>query len=309
MNTPPAVIVLAAAVLAGGCSRAKVVTEIKPDGSYVRTVSLTGKEKKEGLQIPGLEDTFVLPSGDGWMSREEKKADDRTMIFERKFVAGAAAKGNLSLKGGKPGEIILSSEASVSSAAPGRFEYREVVRWMAKPDKDFGKLKPEDLAEIKAALPKALATDDNAQAVAKRAAALILPMFFGPGDTFLALGMMHPDLAERRITSRIGGALVQALEVQFGAKLTAAERRAVAERLVRVQMSSSKPSTPDPAAGPPSGNAAALTPLIFVLRAPGKVVSSNGERDDFTGEVYWAMYPEAATLQDLTLTAVCEAGR
>ena len=45
---------------------------------------------------------------------------------------------------------------------------------------------------------------------------------------------------------------------------------------------------------------------MFVLRTPGRVVSSNGEVDEFTGEVYWALFPEGAALKDITLTAVCE---
>ena len=34
-------------------------------------------------------------------------------------------------------------------------------------------------------------------------------------------------------------------------------------------------------------------------------MSTNGERDGFTGEVYWAMYPEAP-FNDIVMTAVYE---
>jgi hypothetical protein len=38
------------------------------------------------------------------------------------------------------------------------------------------------------------------------------------------------------------------------------------------------------------------------------VVSSNGEVDDLTGEVFWGLFSEAAGFKDVVLTAVVEAG-
>ncbi len=45
---------------------------------------------------------------------------------------------------------------------------------------------------------------------------------------------------------------------------------------------------------------------MFIVKSAGKVISSNGEVDDLTGEVYWALFPEAASLQPVTLTAIME---
>ncbi len=45
---------------------------------------------------------------------------------------------------------------------------------------------------------------------------------------------------------------------------------------------------------------------MFIVKMPGRVVSSNGEVDDLSGEVYWALFPEAASLKNLVLTATCE---
>jgi hypothetical protein len=30
---------------------------------------------------------------------------------------------------------------------------------------------------------------------------------------------------------------------------------------------------------------------MFILKFPGKVVSTNGQIDELTGEVYWALFP------------------
>jgi hypothetical protein len=100
--------------------------------------------------------------------------------------------------------------------------------------------------------------------------------------------------------------ILTALQDQFGDKMTAAERRDVALKLIATTFSKAKPSKPDPSAGPPSGKGSGLTPLMFIVKSGGKVVSSNGEVDDLTGEVYWALFPEAASLQPVTLTAVVD---
>ena len=293
----------------GGCARVRVMTAIQADGSAVRTVVLTGQDKKENsIASPTLEDTFVIPSGAGWKSKEEKKNDERTLTLERTFAPGATIAGDVSLKG-DPGKLKLVNEAKVTQVGPHRYEYRETLTWKGAKESPLGSLKPEDRALIKGSLPKALATDANVNALADKMAVLAVPMLFGPNDPLLAIGLMHPDLAVRRMGQKLGTLLIQALQDQFGDQLTAEQRREVARQLIQETMSNTKISQPDPAAGtspgPPS-KSNGLTPLMFVLKTPGRIVSSNGETDDFTGEVFWAMFEEAALLKDVTLTAVVE---
>ncbi len=253
---------------------------------------------------PTVEDTFAIPSGAGWKSTESKKNEDRVITLVRTVPAGGKLQGDVTLKGGEPGKITLVNEVTVTRLAPRRFEYRETLKWKGDPPKP--NLKPEDLAEIKAALPKSLATDENARALAAKAAELIFPVMFGPGDPLLAIGLLHPDLAERRMTQRLGAVMTKALEEQFGDKMTVSERRDVVRKLIATSFASSKPSQPDPSAGPPSSKGSGLTPLMFIVKTPGRIVSSNGEVDDLTGEVYWALFSDAASLKDLVLTAIVE---
>jgi hypothetical protein len=302
---------LAALAILGGCARSRITTDIKANGSWVRTVAFTGQEKKEGQMIPSIEDTFAVPAGAGWTSNEGKKGDERTLTLERTMAPGRSLKGDLSIKGGDgPNKFLLTNEVTVTGTAPGRFEYREKLHWSGDPLKDTEKIKPEDVAEIKSALPKALATDENARSLMDKAAPLMIPVIFGPGDPLLAIGMFHPDLAERRASQRIGTIMLTALEQQFGDKLTPDERRDVARKLIKLSISSAKVSQPDMSAGPPdpsaNKNSGGMTPLMFIVKAPGRVVSSNGEVDSLTGETYWALYPEAAALADVVLTAVVE---
>src|SRR5271165_67766 len=299
---------LAAAVLLSGCARVRVTTEVKSDGSCSRTVALTGQEQKEGsMQMGGkLEDTFVLPAGKEWTTLETKKDGNRTMTYQRKLVLGRPLEGDVSLKDGTEGGNVQLANSVTVTRTGNRFEYSERLHWKGAPSKGMD-LTPENLGEIKALLPKPLATDENARAVAEKMTALAVPLLFGPGDPLLAVGLIHPDLAERRMTQRIGAVLLKALEEQFGNQLTPAQRREIAVKLIKTSVSSSRPSQPDPTTGPPaSKDNGGLTPMMFVLKFPGRVVSTNGEVDELTGEVYWALFSEAAALKDVVLTAVVE---
>jgi hypothetical protein len=295
--------VIALALLTG-CARARVTTEIHPDGSWTRTVLLTGSEKKEGSMAPSIDDTFVFPSGPGWKATDGKQQNDITKTFERTVAAGGSLKGDLSVREDTASaKLKLVNEVTVTRVGPRRFEYRETLRWTGAPPKDTG-MKPADVADIKALLPKALATDANARALAERTYALAMPMMFGPGEPLLAISLMHPDLAERHARQRIGTILLKALEEQFGNQMQPAERRELARKLIDKTFASTRPSQPGPSAGQQKNSS--LTPLMFVLRAPGKLVSSNGEFDELSGEVYWALFPEAASMQPVVLTAVFE---
>jgi len=301
---------LAIVMLFSACSRARITTEIKGGDTWTRTVALSGPEKKEGgmNMAPSVEETFVLPSTDAWKFHEEKKDTERTLVFEKTMAAGASLKGDLSIKGADPAKVNLINEVTVSRVAPRRFEYRETLRWTG-PKPDSLTFKPEDLAQLKAALPKPLATDANARAVMEKTSILAIPLLFGPGEPLLTLGLMHPDLAAHRMSQRVGAVIVKALEEQFGDKMTLAERREVTRKLIEMTFAKNKPAQPDPAAAAAPGKDSkdsGLIPLMFIVKSPGKVISTNGEVDEVTGEVYWGLFPEAASYQPVILTLILQ---
>jgi hypothetical protein len=309
-------ILLAAALLLSACARARVTTEIRSDGSWKRTVVLSGQQKKEGVQAtPTLEDTFVVPAGAGWKSSEETKDTNRMVTLERSFATGATLQGDVSIKssepakGSEPAKLRLVNQVTVKAAGPHQLEYRETLAWKGSPpSKILGDIKPEDLARLKSHLPKPLATDANARALADKTAELAIPVLFGPNDPLLALGFLHPDLALYRANQRLGSVLVKALEQQFGDKMQPSDRREVARQLIQETFSSGKLSQPDPAAAVSTtpGTNTGLTPLMFIVKPSGKVVSTNGEIDEFSGEVFWALFEDAASYKDIVLTAVME---
>lgn len=304
---------LAAALFLSGCAKARVTTTVHSDGSWTRTVALMGQEKKQGQMTPTVEETFVIPSGAEWKSTEEKKNDERTLTLERRMAAGASIDGDLSIKADSkadaPSKLNLVNHATVTRVGPHRFEYRETLYWKGDPAKIRVTVKPEDLAKIKANLPAPLATDANAQALAEKTAELGTPLLFGPGDPLLAMGLMHPDLALRRAGQRMGAVMVKALEEQFGGKLTVDQRRDVARKMIQQTFDSAGANPRISADAPPdksSANSAGFVPLMFIVKAPGRVISSNGEVDDLSGEVFWGLFSEAVAFKDLVLTAVVE---
>jgi len=302
-----AFLALSVVALAGlcGCARSRITTEIKAGGTWTRTDFFTGQEKKEGQMTPSVDEVFLLPSGAEWKSVSSKTDKDSTIVAERTLHAGDDLKGDLSIKADAD-KMQLVNDVTVKRLAPHRFEYRETLSWKA-PRGDIGEIKPEQLDLIRAALPKPLATDANVHGLAARVSTLVVPLMFGPGDPLLALGLMHPDLAERRASQRIGTVMMKALEDQFGDKMSVDERKQTVRKVIAGSFASARPSQPDPSAGPPDkSSSSGLTPLMFILKTPGRVVSSNGEMDEFTGEVFWALFPEAASLNDVTLTAVVE---
>jgi hypothetical protein len=308
MRSPLSLILLVVALFASACARARVSTQIQSDGSWTRTIALSGQQKTGGLQLtPTLEDTFVIPAGNGWKSTEEAKDNSRTLTLERSLPAGGTLQGDLSLKSSEPGKLRMVNNVAVKAAGPHQLEYRETLHWTAPPSKLLGDIQPADLARLKSHLPQPLATDANARALVDKTALLATPVLFGPGDPLLAVGLLHPDLAVYRVHQRIGAVLVQALEQQFGDKLQPAERREVARQLIQEMVPSERISQPDPAAATQArANSSGLTPLMFIVKPPGKVVSTNGEIDEFTGEIFWALFEEAAAYQDVVLTAVLE---
>lgn len=299
-------IVVMAVVLVSGCARARITTEIKPDGSWKRTVAFTGPKAQEGMQAPTLESTFLIPSGTPWKSSQEtEKSGELWSIAERTFAAGDSTEGDLSIKGADPSKPRLVNKAIVSRLAPHRFEYRETLDWKGEPPDTLNPT-PDQIAAFEACLPKPLATEANARALLNKEGAMMLPVLFGPSDPVLPLVMVHPDLAERKLSQRIDAQLVKLLEEQFGNKMTLSERQEAAQKFVALSVSANRPSPSEasPAASPTSSKQGSLVPLMFIVKVPGRLVSTNGEVDEVTHEVYWGLFDVSAAAKQLVLTAI-----
>jgi hypothetical protein len=305
-----------------GCARAKITTDIKADGSWTRTVQFhapnPGANAPAGPNLaPKLEDTFAIPSGGPWTTKKDQTDEEVSVTVERSHKLGDTQKQDVAVKGKGKGEntLLLVNQASVQETEPGKLTYREVLHWQGPLPKDTEKPDAEMLADLKNALPPALATEANVNEIGKAMNREFLLALFGPPDPMishlLSQIVMQPDLAEREITRRMGSPMDRILTAKFGNAMSLQERRRTIVKLFsgvfKTTQSKFKSKTnPDPNK-PANEESSSLVSLTFNVKLPGKIVSTNGQTDEFTNEVYWGVYPEAAALGDIVLTATCEA--
>src|SRR5262245_35753484 len=97
-----------------GCARSLVNTEVKPDGSWTRTLTFRAPkaDEKGGLSItPKLGDVFALPTGALWKTTRAAKEDNDVYTAERTLQAGQTLREDLVLKGKTaPMGRLLSNE-------------------------------------------------------------------------------------------------------------------------------------------------------------------------------------------------------
>ncbi len=313
------VFALLAAPALSGCARGVATTTVNADGSWKRALAFHGaKPDKDGNTMgTKIEDAFLLPKGEGWIITRQTKNDEATIIAERAQKPGETLRGDLSVAGGKkPANVVAVNTVRVQTISPGVYQYVETLHWKGPapktltPDADM-------LAAFKTALPPALASDANARDLAARSIRELWRVLFGPGDPLisqLSSMMTQPELIERRVQQRIGASLEKQLAAQFGAELTVAQRHAIASRIVTASLESISAQTKSKTsggsqAGKSEEDAAPGASLFLSVKMPGRITQTNGERDAFTGDVFWALYPEAAALGDVTLTATCDTNR
>jgi hypothetical protein len=311
------VTLLCAVLLTSGCGRALVTTTVDSSGGYSRNLKLSAAASSGGMTTgPSLNQSFTLPAGAAWTTTLAKTKQGDTYTAARRFEAGNADTKDLVVITGK--DASVENAATVTQVSPGVWEYREVLHWN-------GPVKPgetpldsdEELGEIKKALPPEFATDANATALTKSVLPGLIGSFFGPPRPLLFDMIGNQDLAGKLLEIDVYKTVDAALQKQFGDRMTAVQRTQVVHKLVEmatVKLNSdaqAKSGMGSDAGSPPGGGSDAddgsLASLTFVLRPPGKVISTNGIYNEYTGEVFWGLYPVAASFGDVVLTADYEA--
>ena len=311
-----------AAALTTGCARSVITTTVKSDGAFTRKIVFHGPgggDKGAG-GVPGmaaeLKDSFEMPAGGPWKTKREKLESEEIYTAERDLMPGSVQKQDIAIKSGnaaKPG-IFVVNEATVRSVGPGKWEYRETLHWNGKAPEMLSMIDPAAIKTVKASLPPALATDANARPIALALGRETWRCLFGPGDPLISgwsQFIMQPENTVRKMMAQMSPGLDKALAAQLGDKLTPAERRICIHKIIGgvadgLTNKTAQGADPTKADAKPDFGDAALAALTFSVKLPGKIVSTNGERDDFNGEVYWSVYPQAAVLGDVEMTATCD---
>jgi hypothetical protein len=256
---------------------------------------------------------FDLPKGEGWSIKEGAEGKKILYAAERTEKAGDAPLVDLRIKT-KKGTPALSNEATVREIAPGRFEYREVLKWKLEKPKDYLQPEPKQVAAVKAALPAGLVDDAKAVAILQAAQRGMYRRLLGPGDPLVAQLLLHPRLGVRRLKKDLMENLSASLKEMFGDKLAEAQRAEIARKIVDLmelenvqdKAQPKPPGAPGEGGGQAAKDEAEFVPLSFTLKVPGKIVAANGEIDRAAGEVFWAFYAQSCELEDVVLTATFE---
>lgn len=302
--------VVGAMLLALGCARSSSLTEVSSDGAWKRAIKLSvslqdpfsmGKDPSKPSNEPKIEDFFNPPTGPGWKV-ERTKTEDNNLVLNatRSFKAGEISTNDVVVKGS------LNNSVTVRELGNGRFEYSETFHWTGKKQSMINQ-DPRFQSAVREALGAALADQATVDALGIALMKQMLKSLFGPGDPLIGQLMLHPEMAERRLKIQLARSLDQSLTELLGTKMDPTARQ-VAIRKMLQSLDSKKLFDPEKKAQEPAkeGDNQSLISMFMSVKLPGTIVESNGETDPLTGEVFWAMYPEAASMGDIELRAVCE---
>lgn len=294
-----------------------------------------------------IEDAFVLPKGAGWTitRKEVKAATDADKKGENKTVADAPDKANpaaggfgmtnttevvvtaareMKLNETLSGDITAKTsggavpstvvnEVSVREIAPGKYQYRETFHWKGPIPKSLLTAPPEMIAVFKKSLPVALATDANVQDLSRIAFRASMRSLFGPGEPLIGVFsqfLAQPEIAERRLMRGLGRSIYDSLTTKFGDKLTTEQRLDITRKSIHAFVTSSSQKTPSlQGDSKPDADMGSLASMTVIVKLPGKITETNGETDEFSGEVYWSLYPQSAVFGDVSLTATCDTAK
>lgn len=302
--------------LLGGCTRSLVQTTVQTDGSWTRALKFTSNAALEGQQPAPLEDVFRMPGGVSWITRRTTTKEDITYTAQRQLKAGARLSGDVAVK--VDHALGLSNQVSVREVAPGEWEYREVLRPTKALTADLKDLDnpnlPENLATLRMlreALPPALATHENLLDLLHVYNRALVTLLFGPPSPLLPDLIIQSDLGELEAQQRFNAVMSARLQAKFGVRLTEAQRLATTQKIVNfflhtVQATARSKTKSSASDKPDSAQNGLLANLTFTVQMPGKIISSNGTVNSSTHTAFWGLYPEAAAVGDIVLTATCQ---
>lgn len=295
---------IAGLALFAGCTRVAVTTTVGTDGAWTRQDVFTESKSNPGSSTQ-VSDTFVLPIGAGWKSTKSVSKDDVKYTSTLHVKGPAQCERDISVRRKGLGPVLVTNKVVVRQVSPGVWEYRETLHWKGAKPKELTSPPPDVIAALRSTLPANLASDATAKALAPKLIQGVWSAMFGPGQSILPTLLLQPDAAEHVLRQRVGRAVDQALVDSLGTKISAAERRRTVSRLVGAMADKTKSQS---ALGggsktTDSNEGTDLPSLTFTLKPPGRVIRTNGEVDEYANEVWWTLYPEAAALGDVVMTA------
>jgi hypothetical protein len=298
-----AILALAALI---GCARTSSTTVVDANGDWHRTVKLT-ISKGTGMSDPSASaeewpNPFKFPSGAEWTKTESVKDSEKTITLSRDVKAGDTQLTDIIAQDEKSKKTTLKNFVQVKEIEPGVYEYYEkIVNPNPEPfstNTDAIKFK-ESLTK---ALPEGITLDDETMILmTKQMVISISRIMFGPDDHIFGSLITNPEGAGRRMKVQLGKVLDTAFKTHLSAKLNDEQRKAVITKLMAEVDGESIKNSKKSETSPDKASEGSFIGMSVCVKFPGEVISSNGDIDPYTGEVFWDFLSATAELEPLEL--------
>ncbi len=334
---------VALALLTVGCARESTTSSIHPDGTWTRRSVYSIAADDDSRQSAGqfslgkplaLRDVFTPPSGSGWMIEEKKTGEKPVQLAvtaTKEIGATETVIGDLTVKAaetkGRPRAMVVNT-ALVRSVGPDRWRYSETFHWSGPVPTIGGEMEPYIRKSIRKDLPRAVNTDSIARLLGRSLEHDLWAVLFSPPEPLMLdfyanllpiPGFSNPDERAELMTRRLGPVIESALKRTLGRRMSPEKSHQTAIKIARriTEDTAAQAGNADKLGGTvgtsPGMDSATesfggMYPVAITVsvRAPGRVIESNGIVDPLTGDVYWTLYPQAALVHDVVLRATFE---
>lgn len=286
-----------------GCAKTTTISEIRTNGTWERTIKLSVSKgmDEEPLKIDKY---FTAPAGSQWKTSEKMEKDTLVLTAVRQMKIGDEPVSDIVIR--EKDGIKLKNSVSVKEIAPGRYEYVETFTWTGAKKDNGDEMTKKMAEELKKILPASV-EDPLLNKVAADVGKQLWKFIWGPGDPMLLTILTNADYASHKVSLKMSQILDAVFVKHLDDLMTVAERRAAIRKFVESIKSEELMKKPDEQSAPsPDGGDGDLIPMFAKVKFPGKIIESDGEVDPISGEVFWALYPEAAQMGVVRIHAICD---
>lgn len=271
-----------------GCGRVDSVSEVRGDGTWTKTVTVTVGKQGEGVGDKIDVEKLVLGHGDGWTGERKDTESDEVYVLTKTFAAGESA------------EVEIQSHGKGMARSVGTWsdgEFKEVWTWTGK---DMGDEMKKGRERIGDALKSASAelTDQVRLAVGTKVADRMWREIYGPGRPLVAM-LLHPQVMEREFKLRAYRIMVEELK---SAGVDGAE--SIAKSAARTAfLDDMGVKTSPPESEEDADDSGLISVNVVVRHGSGSVSETNGDLNPVDDTAEWSFYPQSAAVGPLELTA------
>lgn len=290
-----------------GCTGSSSTSTVNSDGTWTRTIKLATRDGVSvggGKSTPKLTDIFKLPVDKEWTRTDKQINGEFSTTLSRKMKIDDAPLTDIVIKDKKGTQY--KNFVLVRKLDGNRWEYYEKVIFVGDASKRDSSEWKQIEQEVKAALPKGIATEEDIKEICSRTETAMIRQVVGPDDHLFGLLIINVDGARRRFRSKFAVIEERVLAEVLGNRLTEDEReKAIKTMLAKLDKKGVDETFVQTTSTSGSANST-LVGISSVVKLPGKILETNGTVDEYTGEIYWDFTSTSADAGVIELRAVCQ---